>query len=713
MKNIKIFIATAALALLTGACAHDEVIGTTAEGSLTLTASVNTDMKVISRAVEDELIQKCMVWISNDKGLIRRYDSYDEIPTSPINLLTGHYVAEAWTGDSVPASWDQRWFKGREEFDINKGATTNVELVCKIANVGASVKYADEIDQILTEYSITVGHQGGKLVFEGKEERRGYFMMPSFDKNLSYELNATQIDGSKINFVGTVENATPGYEYRINVLYTPSESEVGGGIITIEVDGQEMEVNSDIQLVAAPKIVGYGFDIANPIMAEEGLVGRRTVYFSSATKITHILLTSSLFRNIDVIEGDDFELLGMSQEALDAINGAGINYKYHTDKDNDTETLIQLNFEEVFTNTLGNGEYTIGIEATDDNGKTSHATMTIIVSDAPVITAGTSNVSYFSATLTGNASKAGVENIGFNYRVKGQNEWLTVEADYTAGLQFAAVLEGLKDNTTYEYTATSGTYASPVVYEFTTLSAQLPNSGFEDWGTTGNVVIPAKDYASTFWDTGNHGSSTMGKMVTDKSVTYKHSGTYSAYLKSQFVGTFGIGRFAAGNIFAGKYLGTEGMDGVLGWGRPFTLTPKSVKVWIKYNPGVADNNGSGSYLSRGSTDQGIIYMALLDGSNDPKNVYKDEQWPFVVKTKSSAQQLFSKDEANVIAYGEYIIEKATDGSGMVQIEFPLNYYRPGETPAYVIFVASASRYGDYFQGGEGSELYIDDIELIY
>ena len=127
MKKFNLYIAGAAMMLLAGACA-EENFDTAGEGSLALKTSVNSDMTVVSRASESELAENCMVWISNSKGLVRRYNAGEAVP-SLIPLLTGHYVAEAWTGDSVPASWDKRWFKGMAELDITKGQTAQINIV--------------------------------------------------------------------------------------------------------------------------------------------------------------------------------------------------------------------------------------------------------------------------------------------------------------------------------------------------------------------------------------------------------------------------------------------------------------------------------------------------------------------------------------------------------------------------------------------------------
>lgn len=40
-------------------------------------------------------------------------------------------------------------------------------------------------------------------------------------------------------------------------------------------------------------------------------------------------------------------------------------------------------------------------------------------------------------------------------------------------------------------------------------------------------------------------------------------------------------------------------------------------------------------------------------------------------------------------------------------------YRDYRKPKYLIIVASASKYGDFFTGGDGSTLYLDELELLY
>ena len=41
------------------------------------------------------------------------------------------------------------------------------------------------------------------------------------------------------------------------------------------------------------------------------------------------------------------------------------------------------------------------------------------------------------------------------------------------------------------------------------------------------------------------------------------------------------------------------------------------------------------------------------------------------------------------------------------------YYDKKKTPSYLIIVCSSSKYGDFFTGGDASEMFIDEMELVY
>lgn len=716
-------MSAATIVALTGCSDDKDFAQVSGEGNVILSATYNSDVKIASRAdLAEELGETTTIWISSTKGLVRKFEGINSLPAEGIKLVAGEYVAEAWAGDSVSASFESRYFKGRQPFTITNG-TERVELQCKIANVVTTVSYDDQAKGSLSDYTMTVGHKRGSLDFVGDDDRRGYFMMPTGVTDLTWTLTGKQVDGSTFTKSGVIENVQGATQYNLRVVFNPENVEIGGGWFDIVVDENAVDVEDQITITTPPQIQGYGFDIAKPVFAEPGLVGKRSVIVVGATELTNFVVASDLLTPI--IGGNDVDLLTASDAVMSQLAAAEITLQKFPDENGVLDNL-KLTFGKNFTANLEN-ENLFLLTATDRNGKSSSATLNITVTEASVaadeLAADAITTTATSARIYGTILKEDVTNPGFDYRTAGASDWTHVDGIVIsrAGTAFYADLTGLTPGASYEYRATCDGFTSTMVQKLTTEAAtQLPNSSFEEWSTSGSVVIPGTSLATSFWDSGNHGSATMNKNITNSSTDYAHSGSYSAKLTSQFVGMMGIGKFAAGNIFAGNYLYTDGTDGELGWGRAFTGRPKQLSVWVKYTPGTVvsgNNKGSGSHLSVGDMDKGVIYLALMDDNtidyNTAKSNYNGTKWPVVVKTKSSNQQLFDPNSSHVIGYVEIALDSATAGDGLVNLKGDIHYYRTDVRPSYVVFVASASRFGDYFEGGEGSTMYLDDVELIY
>lgn len=147
-KFLKYAAVTAiATAALSSCSADNDMPDITGEGTVFLSASLNTDVKPASRATVDEMRESAIIWISNEKGVVRQFKGIGDVPAEGVKLLSGNYVAEAWAGDSVPASWDQRYFKGAQDFTIAKGDKKSVEITCKIANSVVNVVYDENFDE--------------------------------------------------------------------------------------------------------------------------------------------------------------------------------------------------------------------------------------------------------------------------------------------------------------------------------------------------------------------------------------------------------------------------------------------------------------------------------------------------------------------------------------------------------------------------------------
>lgn len=736
-KNILYSIALLAISsvAMTG-CSDDPRydIGAEGEGRVFIRTSINSDVKVVSRAPEEnaELAAKTTIWISNAKGLIREYKSIDDVPANGVSLLVGSYVAEAWAGDSVPASFTDRWFKGRQEFAIEKNGRTQVTIECKIANTVAQVSFDDAVTEVLDVYKLEVGTKAGTLDFDAstEAEAKGYFMMPSFDPDLHYTLTGTRkADGQAFTLSGVITKAKPATLYKLHVRHDGQiDSPLGGGMFTVVVEESPVEVEDSFDITAAPVISGISFDITKPVIGQEGAVGRRSIWVAASSYLEEVEVSCPEFGAILGISGNDFELYHMQPDVKAALDAMEVTWTETRHEDTGMQEL-KLNLSAQLLNKLPKGDHSIVIRCLDADNRESTATVRVVISDALVETVETPadapTTWATTAVIKGRVMKDNATNPGIAYRATGagvqpwQKAYPEARAGYQSGDEYSVNLTGLTPGTTYEYRSIADDFEAGTTATFTTESAlQLPNSGFEDWFIEEgvqtllgkkNVQRIGTDKASLFWDSGNEGAATGNATLTMPDSEIKHGGSYSAKLASKAV----VGKFAAGNLFIGQYLKTDGTDGVLGWGRAWNVRPKALRVWVRYQGGTVDKvdkNDTGSGLKIGDRDEGKIYIALCDNS---KQSYNNTSWPCVVKTKPADRSLFTKDDANVLAYGEHVFTSDTEGDGLVMVEIPIDYKRTDLRPSNIIMVAAASRGGDYFTGSTKSVMWLDDLELVY
>lgn len=104
-----------------------------------------------------------------------------------------------------------------------------------------------------------------------------------------------------------------------------------------------------------------------------------------------------------------------------------------------------------------------------------------------------------------------------------------------------------------------------------------------------------------------------------------------------------------------------------------------------------------------------VYIALI-GDKD-EEMYEGKVYPYVIRTRPSELHLFNPKSDNVIGYGQY-----TCGDDVPEWRthtIDVEYRYTDRTPKYIIVVASSSKYGDYFLGGEGTWLQLDNMQLLY
>ena len=300
------------------------------------------------------------------------------------------------------------------------------------------------------------------------------------------------------------------------------------------------------------------------------------------------------------------------------------------------------------------------------------------------------------ATVTGNVQSGKTPMV--EYRKESETSWSSVPPANvsTSGNTFSATLTGLSASTTYKYRiSVDGSAGSEQT--FTTAAATpLENGAMEEWSQDGKQWNPWAAGNDAFWGTGNPGAAAfIGNLTTPTDESVKGQ---AALLETKNA----IIKLGAGNIFTGDFA-LDGLNGLLHFGRPFSAFPSSLRLNYKYTSAtinmIGDNVGDLASL-KGQPDMFQIYIALSDKSE-----------PYEIRNDPKNRQLFDPEDDGIIAYGEYTSSETV--STYKQLEIPLEYRATNRTPKYIIVVASSSKYGDYYIGGVGSKLWLDEMELVY
>ena len=293
--------------------------------------------------------------------------------------------------------------------------------------------------------------------------------------------------------------------------------------------------------------------------------------------------------------------------------------------------------------------------------------------------------------------EAGLDN-GFEYRITGSEAWTKLpESQVTHnGGAFTGCIMHLLPETSYEVRAYSNDNYGSILSFTTGKELQVPNSDFENWWLDKRVWCPWAEDGEPYWGTGNQGAATVGQSNTVPTDDTPTGTGRAAKLETKWI----VVKLAAGNIFTGTYIRTDGTNGVLSFGRPFTERPVRVQGMYKYTGAIIDRASNEFKNLIGQPDTCSVWAALIDS---------DE--PYEIRTNPNNRRLFDPDGPEVIAYGQLL--NAETITSYVPFDFELKYKSTSRVPKYLIICASARKYGDYFTGGAGATMYIDDIKLVY
>lgn len=750
ISNLLKGVVGVSMSALLWSCSAESPFDNDGVGTVHLRTVVNS---VTTRAGDDatdreqQLRDNCVVYISGSNGLIYKEKGLDNVVES-LTLKSGHYVAEAWSGDSVTASFDKMFFRGYQPFDVSKGDNSNVVVNCHIKNVVVSINTATINPSLMKDdYVITVKNTRGSLVFDknNADSARGYFMMPDNDDVLDFTITGTRKDGKPFEKSGKIESVESAHHYIMNFEYNPDyddSQDKGAVFVKILIKDENLTDTQTVIVPSAPTVAGMEFDIDK----QQVFVNDEDIPEELALKIcgfgdgfNSIIISSTSASELGI--PSQFNIIGLDPEPMAQCKNAGLDWDEHIYKASTNVSTKYVKLSKSLISKLSKdkaSEHVISIAVTDKFGQTGNAQIRIarsegqIVMEDPIVVepldadSNPMNLTGTTATLNFSLSE-GYDGIpGVEYRKANDTSWTFVSASniaksprkspMLAPRKYALTITDLEPGTTYQYRACCGDFHSNEVLSFTTESVfVMTNASFEDWSSysaktllgTKNVILPGNtgDKLTSFWGSGNEGSATANMTLTEKSTDMVNSGSYSARLESKSA----MGVIAAGNMFVGYYDYTEGTNGVLQLGREYNGShPAKVRVYANYRPGnkVSVKSGNEEFLDdlkAGGFDQGQIYVALTDEVIE-------------VRTNPKDRKLFDANDPHVLAYGQVTWKEAFGPEGQLQmLEIPFDYNERAKTkrPTHIVIVCSASKFGDYFSGSTGSVMYLDDFELVY
>lgn len=664
------------------------------------------------------------VEIINSKGVIfKRWNTYAEYKSGENAAFHmnagGPYTLRATYGDSLASGWSAWFFKGEQVFEVQPQQTTELSVVCRMANIKVAVAYGDNLKAEYQDYTATVSNSRGRLVFEKDRAEAGY--MPA--GTLTVDMELTDASGKKWYFSSSEVSASAGDAITLNLDTKPAPQ--GSLGLTLNVDyttnDKTVEVGITDAFLAAekPELSLAGFDAESGVLSfvESNDPGEASVTLTwdpkaSPIKSLKLKSKSAYFEKNGLPTEVDFCSISSTDREL--LLNAGLLFPEMSGEL--TATMVKVQFDGLapkleYDDDEVSNTHTFIIEATDSKDNVVTRTVTIVPAQASktLFEILPGNVwarrAYLTLSTDGDPSRLTVQ-----VKESGTELWYTPEGtEYSvSGKTSAATVKGLKSNTAYAFRAVYNGFAAAESQDMTTEAEQQPeNASFEEWSestvklfTNGDkeqqTYYPWKTGGNQWWDTNNSLTAKSWGTVDPDLANWFSKQTYKSFPMVSYVP--GRNGFAAqmmliavsssatgstapfpiiglGKIFTGVYEGEQG--------RSFPSRPDILKFWYKYESVNSDNF--------------TVYISMKNGD--------------IVIGEGTFTSSESKTE-----WVECAVDITYNRTDLVADTIYIEFVSASDTEKWKY----ANNIGDIVYGGDktadvhrGSILTVDDLELIY
>ena len=636
---------------------------------------------------------------SAQSGEVTLVPDYRALETEPLTLIAGRYDIKAFSGENAPAVWNSPFYTGETSVTVKPEQTTTASISASLASSMVTVGFGEEIPSNFSSYKVSISSSlGGETLVFGNEEKTlldtAYFAAGA---DLTWKLDMINNDGTSYSAgPDVIKGIEAKKHYRLTFNVSEDEKSYGGFVVRMSLDDSLNEKKYSMYLNFGsdenPRI-SANFDFSEAVVISQGNEDTRIISLAAGSgigsaSIRHAnagLLEAGLPQAFEFVEASSTESLSKIGIEASPIAFGALTASIDMTK---------------FISSLKMGDYPFTVSLID--AKNHYSTVDILLRIVSSVEAEVTSVTPWAkfAILKGKwYSETAPAGLKFQYRKSGEEAWTDYTGEMkTDGRDFSTELYGLEASATYQVRAVTDKDTETRVISFTTGSAEdVHNLSFDNWYQSGKVWYPnASGYS--VWDSANPGTGSLlgvnSTVPEESDLAVSGSGKKAAKLES----TTAVGQFVAGNIYVGKFGGVAGLGAYLDWGHPFTSRPIALKGYFKYIPATINKTKDPYTDMSGQMDNCSIKIYLTD-------------WTTMFRVNTSTGTFLSDDDPSIIAIGDLHTNETTDG--YVQFTLPLQYRNTGKTPSMILIAATASRLGDYFTGGVGSVLLLDEFSLVY
>lgn len=698
MKYIKL-LSLGLLCLSVGSCQQDDWAVSESQTGFYISLA-DADVQTETRSTPQELGKP-----TTDNFTLKIVNSasgksiYDAGYTKDIiKASAGVYDVTASFGDNAVLAYDAPYYEGKkEDIAIEEGDTASVTVECAVANALASVTFEDseKFEELYSSYAVEVAVENSSLKLGDGDKRSAYYRAdskPTFTFKGVLKANGKSVE-ALLEDKTLSDPAT--FAAKAHCRLTLALKEMVPGIIpTIvktEVDTVTVSETLPMEWLPAPKVSATGFSENRTLDVYETAPTEASIDFTLSSPLQDMDFSVNFAdENLQSLNGDYTLSALTNEQRLDFIN-AGIDIPIIG------EDKPSVRFSNTLTGALlatneGVVNNTFTLKSVKANDRTN-------ADGALTYTIATHKPEFTVSVLPGNI-----------WTKEFTVEEITVE-------EGKGNLDTLKENLIYQYSEDDGrswkdlndtrrqffdvcpekksylvraVYRNEIASEIDNVELeipmQLPNSGMEDWyeedqSDHKNLWFPyLQGEVENLWSTNNaettnYRSESFCSTSAVKQSANKHNGDYAAWIRT-------VGHGIA-NTNVGSFMGINGSItgdhtiGLLTYSDEFTVRPTKLEFYYRYVP-----NGD---------DQGVIEVKI---ENQEQNIvlYQTSQ---------------TIDAANAYVKYELPIEYVNQNMNASHLTIT---FKSGSKHTDVV---KAKVRGDGADEHYGSELYIDDISLVY